>query len=238
MKSQYNLKNISKDKPITLLGLALVLSGVLSVFLVPEVTWVDAIPLVALGLGLMPFARKKACDSKEDCNTLYSLAIVVVLLGSGILFPSCNTYKGCQNKFGFEKDTITVRDTLVIKDTVKVLVPPDSAELNLLIDSLLLLDAGSRIEKTSKDGRTTLSVSKSKDNNRLHIKARCNEVNLMVPVQVIYPYEKQTILQNNFRNEPKKGWRKHWNSFKEISAYIVLAGILFLIIRLILKLIP
>jgi hypothetical protein len=156
---------------------------------------------------------------------------------------SCVTAKKCADKFGTEIRTIIVRDTVPV--VVETLVPADSVELSVPLDTLVQLlkdlqadtaKLSRTLETSSASGELSLQLWINKYNRLLKVKAAQKPRTIIKIVEV--PVETEADCPPAVVVDPDEALAWHekiWKGFQFFSAIAMLLGIALIFTVLIVK---
>lgn len=170
--SKLPFDNIQRSWKTTLIGIIAIIAGIVSVFFLEKVTWLDASSIILLGIVLLFANDKKPGPPSAMC----------VLVALALLMSGCVTYERCARKYNFQQsttntstklDSVSVKHSLVIKDTI-VDIEGDSVDPVIInpCDSLTGLLKQFEIERRGKNKHASLSVKSV--GNKLHIECDCD----------------------------------------------------------------
>ncbi|WP_299760852.1 hypothetical protein [uncultured Pontibacter sp.] len=217
--------NIVRGWRTTLLGLALFVATIASVFKVEAVTWTDAILPILLSTGLM-LMPKQTKGALRDLITRKAPLILALLLLAG-----CTGSK--ENSASSQLDTLKIKSTGTVKTIITNTVKADSAGLQVELSKMQPNQV-----YTQKSDRAEVETFLDEKGN-LSSKCKCKEETLKdsVEQEIESSYEVPVHLNHSYQPEQEKEspamWI--WRNFIWPFALVIGALIVFVLSALFLK---
>jgi hypothetical protein len=225
-----HFKNINKGWFTSLMGYLVIAASLVSVFL-KGATWSEA--AVGIGAGMLLLGLP---DPKGPAAGTGVVGVLAVML---LAFGGCVSYQKCLDKYGTQGPPTTLAVTDSVQVPVVVTTPADSLAARFALDSLVTAPVDDTLRLVSVGGRAEVVLWKSpatKPGGSQHLNAR-----VKVPPQVIHDTVTQVVTlygecPPQFTIAPSPPWYvRWWGYFQEVSAYIVLAALLVLLLSRVLR---
>jgi hypothetical protein len=233
------LKNITRGKITSLLGIIIILAAVVSVF-TKGASWTDVAAGAVIGLALLGLPDPRMPGGPTGGGTgmgaVGVLALAVALVG-------CVTYQKCQDKYGTQGPSVTIAVTDSVKVPVTITTPADSLAAHFELDSLNRASVHDTLRLVSVGSRVEVELWKSPPavpggSQRLNARVK-------VPPQVIHDTVTRTVTiygkcPPSYTFAPDLTWyQRGWDYYRTACTYLFSLGVvLYFIGRAIKRRIP